>query len=33
MILNSKNIAVNRDEIIKKISDCEKLAIDEITKT
>ena len=30
---NSKNIAVDRDEIIKKISDCEKLAIDEITKT
>ena len=30
---NSKNIAVNRDEIIKKIIDCEKLAIDEITKT
>ena len=30
---NSKNITVSRDEIIKKINDCEKLAIDEITKT
>jgi len=29
---NSKNITVSRDEIIKKINDCEKLAINEITK-
>ena len=30
---NSKNIDGSRDEIIKKINDCEGLAIDELSKT